>query len=198
MIDFIKGEIIEITPTSVVIETGNIGYMLAISLNTYSSLSKSNSCKLYVYEHIKEDTHQLFGFINKQERQLFIYLISVSGIGSCTARMILSSLSVYELKKIIFSSDVSALKAIKGIGNKTAERIIVDLKDKITLVNEQNHLDPTNHNNTISDNILNEVVSALVTLGFSQRTSKQAASKIMNNNSNLTAEQIIKSALKFL
>jgi len=131
MLDYVKGEIVELTPASVVVETGGLGYIANISLNTYSVLSGLKSCKLYIYESIREDAYQLFGFMEKRERDLFLHLISVSGVGANTARMALSSIAVFELEGIIASGNVNALKAVKGIGNKTAERIIIDLKDKI-------------------------------------------------------------------
>lgn len=198
MFEFIKGKIIELTPTSIIIETGNIGYILAISLNTYSSLVKTENCKLYIYESIREDAHQLFGFIDKQERQLFLYLISVSGIGSNTARMILSSLSVCELKKIILSNNVSALKAIKGIGSKTAERIIIELKDKVKSIEISINTANNAFSTSIFSELFNEAIAALVMLGFNQSTSKKVVTKIINNNPNFTTEQIIKNALKLL
>lgn len=195
MLDFIKGKIVELTPTSVVIETGNLGYFIAISLNTYSLLTKIKNCKLYLCEVFREDIHQLFGFIDKKERQLFLHLISVSGVGANTARMILSSLSVCELERIIFSENVLALKAIKGIGNKTAERIIIDLKDKVKPVNS---LPENTFVNNISSNIIKEAIAALVMLGFNQLISQKVVNKIINNNPNFTIEQIIKNALKLL
>ncbi|BAG83660.1 Holliday junction branch migration protein RuvA [Candidatus Azobacteroides pseudotrichonymphae] len=196
MLDFIKGEIVELIPDSVIIETGNIGYMLFISLNTYFSLTKIKSCKLYIYEVIREETHQLFGFIDKKERQLFTHLISVPGVGANIARMVLSSLSVCELEEIIFSGNVSALQALKGIGNKTAERIIIDLKDK---VKPDNIPSSDTIITNISSNITKEAITALITLGFSQSASQKVVNKIVSNNSSSTTiEQIIKKALKLL
>ena len=136
MLDYIKGEITELTPALVVIEIGGLGYISHISLNTYSALNGLKECKLYVYEAIREDAHLLFGFLEKKERDLFLLLISVSGVGANTARMILSSLTTSELGIIITSGNSSALKTVKGIGAKTAERIIIDLKDKVKISEE--------------------------------------------------------------
>ena len=131
MIEYITGEVAELSPTETVIECMGIGYLLNISLNTYSSLQKGNDAKLYVYEAIREDAHLLYGFSARRERELFLLLISVSGVGPNTARMILSSLNPSELEQVIVSENVNILKSVKGIGGKTAQRIIVDLKDKI-------------------------------------------------------------------
>ena len=165
MLDFIKGEIVELNPASVVLETGGLGYAINISLNTYSALSGEKTAKLYVYEAIREDAHLLFGFMEQRERSLFLLLISVSGVGANTARMILSSLSVPELETVISSGNVNMLKTIKGIGAKTAERIIIDLKDKIKLsadmVSGEKIVIPMNP-------AANEAISALMMLGFNQ------------------------------
>jgi len=131
MIDYIKGKITELTPTSAIIETGGIGYFTHISLSTYSLLENKDTAQIYVYEAIREDAHLLFGFFTKEEREMFLLLISVSGIGANTARMILSSLSVPELQQAIAQDNATILKNVKGIGLKTAQRLIIDLKDKI-------------------------------------------------------------------
>jgi Holliday junction DNA helicase RuvA len=193
MIEYIKGEITEISPAHVVIESGNLGYFINISLNTYSVLSNKPSCKLYIHEAIREDAYILYGFIDKQERQLFLHLISVSGIGANTARMILSSLSVPELEDVIASSNVSILKSIKGIGAKTAERIIIDLRDKVKKSSEENILTTQKDTGTKS-----EALSALVMLGFNQTASHKVVTKILNENPILPVEQVIKLALKML
>ena len=131
MIEYIRGEVAELTPTLAVIDCQGVGYGLNISLTTYSTLAIGREARLYVYEAIREDAHLLYGFIDRQERELFLLLISVSGVGPNTARMILSSLSPTELEQVIAAGQVNMLKSVKGIGAKTAERIIVDLKDKI-------------------------------------------------------------------
>jgi Holliday junction DNA helicase RuvA len=194
MLDYIKGEITELTPAFVIIETGHIGYIAHISLNTYSALTGSKETKLYVYEAIREDAHLLFGFAEKRERELFLLLISVSGVGANTARMILSSLAIYELESIIASGNSSALKTVKGIGSKTAERIIIDLKDKVK-VESGKSLAATA---SAFSETATEAVSALTMLGFNQPASQKVVGKIVKDNPNLTVEQIIKNALKML
>ena len=196
MLDYIKGEIIELTPASVVIETGGLGYIAHISLNTYSVLNGLKSCKLYLYESIREDAHQLFGFMEKRERELFLHLISVSGIGANTARMVLSSIAVYELEGIIASGNANALKTVKGIGSKTAERIIIDLKDKIKVSGN-----PTSSSSVkfeASGEAAKEAVAALTMLGFNLLASQKVVTKIEKDNPALAVEEIIKRALKML
>jgi Holliday junction DNA helicase RuvA len=185
---------VELTPASVVIEAGGLGYVAHISLNTYSALTGLKEAQLYVYEAIREDAHQLFGFKEKRERDLFLLLISVSGVGANTARMVLSSLAVYELEGIIASGNSSALKTVKGIGSKTAERIIIDLKDKVKVGETQNL-------QTLAvpvSEAAQEAISALVMLGFNQPASQKVVGKITKENPGLTVEQLIKSALKML
>ena len=195
MLDYIKGEITELTPALVVIEIGGLGYISHISLNTYSALNGLKECKLYVYEAIREDAHLLFGFLEKKERDLFLLLISVSGVGANTARMILSSLTTSELGIIITSGNSSALKTVKGIGAKTAERIIIDLKDKVKISEETSVSTATQ---IVHSEAGKEAVSALVMLGFNQPASQKIVTKIVNNNPELSVEQIIKNALKML
>jgi len=193
MLDYIKGEIVELTPASVVIEAGSIGYFAQISLNTYSALTGSKACKLFVYEAIREDAYQLFGFVEKRERELFLHLISVSGIGANTARMVLSSIAVYELEAIITSGNAGALKAVKGIGNKTAERIIIDLKDKVKISGPA-----TAAQTPALDETAQEAVSALTMLGFNQLASQKVVNKLYAEKPALSVEEIIKNALKML
>ena len=193
MIDYIKGEIIEISPAHVVIEAGNIGYNINISLITFSELNGAKNAKLFIYEAIREDAHLLFGFLSKDERSLFLLLISVSGVGANTARVILSLLSPAELQNAIISGNVSVLKSVKGIGGKTAERIIVDLKDKVMKV------EVSDKSGVVADNsIKNEAVAALVMLGFAQMPAQKAVGKVLEINPILKIEQIIKQALKLL
>lgn len=184
------------TPASVVIEVGGLGYIAHISLNTYSSLNGMREAKLFVYEAIREDAHQLFGFLSKRERDLFLLLISVSGVGANTARMVLSSLTVPELEMIIASGNASALKTVKGIGSKTAERIIIDLKDKVRIM--EGDSTPGQLISTPVPEANREAVSALTMLGFSQPASQKVVNKIAKENPSLTVEQIIKQALKML
>ena len=196
MLDYIKGEIVELTPAAVIVEAGQLGYIAHISLNTYSALNGLKQCKLYVYEAIREDAHQLFGFMEKRERELFLLLISVSGVGANTARMVLSSLATYELEGIISSGNANALKTVKGIGSKTAERIILDLKDKVKPSGIP--VGQTSTQALPDSEVAKEAVSALVMLGFNQLASQKTVGKIVNGDPSLSVEQIIKNALKML
>jgi Holliday junction DNA helicase RuvA len=193
MIDYIKGEIAELTPASVTIETHGIGYFISISLNTYTNLSGQKNAKLFIYEAIREDAYQLFGFFDKQERELFIHLISVSGIGASTARMILSSMNPSELTNVIASGNSDMLKTVKGIGLKTAQRVIVDLKDKIKVSGIQ-QVEMFAVTNPAGE----EAIAALVMLGFTQQPSQKVVAKILKDKPDSTVEQIIKTALKML
>lgn len=194
MIDYIKGEIVELTPASVTIEAYGIGYFINISLNTYSALENKKSEKLFIYESIREDAHQLFGFLQKQERELFLHLISVSGIGASTARMIQSSMTSSELELVISTGNVDMLKTVKGIGLKTAQRVIVDLKDKIKVTTT----DSLGQEVTINNEAASEAIAALVMLGFAQLPSQKAVARILKDKPDSTIEQIIKAALKML
>jgi holliday junction DNA helicase RuvA len=195
MIDYITGKIAELTPTYAVIETHGVGYSIHIALPTYSSLSGSESAKLYVYEVIREDAHLLYGFLNQTERQLFLLLISVSGIGANTARMIMSSYSAKEIQEMIATSNETALNAIKGIGIKTAQRIIIDLKDKILKIAGP---EVANFTTSIGSASREEAVSALVMLGFPQLVSAKTVDKILKDEPSLKVEQLIKLALKMM
>ncbi len=192
MIDYIKGEIAELSPASITIECGGIGYQANISLNTYSVLNGTSSAKIYIYESIREDAHVLFGFADRGERQLFLHLISVSGVGPSTARVILSSMNFTEIESAIASENVTVLQSVKGLGPKTAQRIIVDLKDKIIATDVRGK---TNDSTIVSDNSP-AAVSALVMLGFSQSVSAKTVSKIVKESPALSVEAIIKEALK--
>jgi holliday junction DNA helicase ruvA len=193
MIDYIKGEIIELSPAHAVLEAGGIGYHINIALSTYSELNGKSNTKLYVYEAIREDAHILFGFMTKEERSLFLLLISVSGVGANTARMILSSIMANELQNAIITGNVSILKSIKGIGAKTAERIIVDLKDKVFKVEFS-----AQGISAASTSISEEAVAALVMLGFTQAMAQKAVKKVMDSDPQQKIEQIVKQALKLL
>ena len=196
MIDYIKGEITELTPANVVLETGNIGYFIHITLPTFSVLGQQTTAKLFVYEVIREDAHVLFGFLSKTERQLFLLLISVSGIGANTARVIMSSYSAQEIQEMIASGNVVALNAIKGIGTKTAQRIIVDLKDKI--VKGVGGADIPNFISNTQSEQKEEAISALVMLGFASAASQKVVDKIIKEQPTLKVEQLIKLALKMM
>jgi holliday junction DNA helicase RuvA len=193
MLEYISGELAELTPTSAIIDCNGLGYNINISLNTYQFLAIGRKEKLFVYEVIREDAHLLFGFKEKRERELFLLLISVSGVGANTARMILSSMTVGELEGTIASGDSKMLKMVKGIGAKTAERIIVDLKDKIKGTGETLIMGAIAHNK-----IENEAVAALVMLGFVQSASSKVVRKLLTDSPLLTIEQVIKAALKLL
>ena len=196
MIDYIKGEIAELTPTYVTLECGGIGYQLNISLNTYGAISQESTAKLYVYESIREDAHVLFGFRDKHERELFLSLISVSGVGPSTARIILSSLNSRELENVIVTENATVLQSVKGIGAKTAQRIIVDLKDKIKMSDEGGTIQlPTKSDLSETGHA---AVSALVMLGFVQAASQKVVSKILKESPALPVESVIKEALKRL
>ncbi len=194
MLDYIKGEITELTPAFVVLDVNGLGYLVNISLPTYTSLNGTKEAKLFVYEVIREDAHILYGFMNRAERQLFLLLISVSGIGSNTARMIMSSYSPEEIQNMIATENVTALNAIKGIGTKTAQRIIVDLKDKILKIvgfsgESVLSIQPNSE-------LKNEAVAALVMLGFNAALSQKSVDQIIKKEPNLRVEQLIKLALK--
>lgn len=193
MIAQIKGRLVEKTPTYVVIDCNGVGYQLNISLNTFSKIGDGESCLLFTHFVVREDAQLLYGFKEKSERELFRLLISVSGVGSSTAMMILSSLSPDETKSAIMTSDVNTLKGVKGIGAKSAERIIVDLKDKIGKVENSDNLTMFS-NNTIKE----EALSALVMLGFSKAPAEKALSKIFSQTSDITVEELIKRTLKNL
>jgi len=193
MIDYIKGAVTQITPTFLTIETGGIGYMVNISLTTFSKLEGKSEFKILIHEVIREDTHQLFGFADNDEREIFRLLISVTGVGANTARMMLSSLNPAEIEKSIAGSDVNTLKSVKGIGLKTAQRIIVDLKDKIGKQAGTGEIFAF-ENNTRRD----EALSALVMLGFAKSAVTKVLDNIVRAEKNLTVEELIKKALKNL
>ena len=198
MIEYIKGEIAEITPALAVIDCNGIGYAVNISLNTYSAIQGKPSIKLYIHEAIREDAHVLFGFSTKQERELFLLLISVSGIGGNTARMILSALSPSELCNVISSGNDKLLKSVKGIGLKTAQRIIVDLKDKIASTGVETVSGSIASLSPANSEIHDEAIAALTMLGFAQAPSQKVVSAILKEDSTLSVENVIKLALKRL
>ena len=194
MIEYVCGEVTELTPAFAVVECGGVGYGLNISLTTYGALAVGKTMRLYVHEAVREDAYTLYGFIDRRERELFLALISVSGVGPGTARMILSSLSPVELEQVITGGNVSALKSIKGIGAKTAERIIIDLRDKIKGGGDTLLINSTPRQQEIQD----EAVAALVMLGFSQTASQKAVQKLLKDTPTLPVEALIKTALKML
>ena len=194
MIEYIKGRIDEITPTYAVIETqGGVGYMLNITLNAYTQLQGQPSARLYVHEAIREDAYVLYGFIDRRERELFLNLISVSGVGPSTARVILSSLTPADLENAIISGNLRVLKAVKGIGAKTAERIIVDLKDKINMGDDSLDITVPSSNESFD-----EALAALVMLGFPKPVSQKVLKKLYTGNPAISVEDAIKQALKMM
>ena len=199
MIEYIKGDITELTPALMILECGGIGYALNISLNTFTAFSGKPSGKLYVYEVIREDAHLLYGFAEKIERELFLLLTSVSGVGPNTARMILSSFPPSELIQVIGQKNETALTAVKGIGQKTAQRILVDLKNKVgTLEGANAALSGTNQTVLANETVVEEAVAALVMLGFQKNASQKAVASILKANPGSTVEQVIKAALRML
>ena len=196
MIEYIKGEIVELTPARMILECGGIGYELNISLTTYSAFNGKQTGKLFVYEVIREDAHLLFGFAERMERELFLLLTSVSGVGPNTARMILSSLPPKELVETIASKNEAVLTAVKGIGSKTAQRILVDLKNKVKSVEGLTPVEvvaaPSN------GAVAEEAVAALVMLGFQKAASQKAVTSILKGSPAMAVEQVVKTALRML
>ncbi|WP_417872136.1 Holliday junction branch migration protein RuvA [Xanthomarina gelatinilytica] len=193
MITHIQGKLIEKNPTDVVIDCNGVGYMLNISLHTFSQIPDQEHLKLYTHLQVKEDSHTLFGFSSLAEREIFRLLISVSGVGASTARTMLSSLTPKQVREGIAVGDVALIQSIKGIGAKTAQRVILDLKDKILKVYDIDELS-TPKNNTNKD----EALSALDVLGFNKKQSECVVDKIISNQPDATVEVIIKQALKNL
>lgn len=196
MYDYIKGEIVELTPASAVIECGGIGYEVLISLQTFDALQGKKFAQIFVYHYIREDEQQFYGFAGKDERELFKLLISVSGIGVSSARMMLSSLSDEEIRSAIISEDIHKIKSVKGIGLKSAQRLVLELKDKIvkgggaaSAVPSLGYADPA---------IIDEAGSALVMLGFSKANINKVLPEILKKNPDAKVEIIIKEALKRL
>ena len=201
MIEYIKGELTDLTPTMAVVETAGVGYGLNISLNTYTAIQGKSNVKLFVHEVLvaggRDDSFTLYGFVSKQERELYRLLITVSGVGANTARMILSSLSPAELCSVISTGNEKMLKGVKGIGLKTAQRIIIDLKDKIVSLGIADEL-PANGGNVemVNNDVKEEAVSALTMLGFSPAPSAKVVVEILKAQPNLKVEEVIKLALK--
>ncbi|WP_462317372.1 Holliday junction branch migration protein RuvA [Marinilabilia sp.] len=193
MYEFISGKISQTTPAYVILENQGIGYFINISLFTFEALKDKEEATLFIHEHIREDAHALYGFNDTRERDLFELLISVSGIGANTARMMLSSLSPDELHIAISTENVNQIKSVKGIGLKTAQRVIVELKDKIGKASETQNLHLPEDNTKVE-----EALSALVMLGFSKGPSQKAVNKILKDKPGSKVEEIIKQALKML
>lgn len=198
MIEYIKGELTEVTPAYAIVEAHGVGYGMNISLNTYSNIQNKKEVKLHVFESIREDAHILFGFSTKQEREMFLLLITVSGVGANTARMILSAMSAAELCNVISTGNEKILKTVKGIGLRTAQRIIVDLKDKIaaTGIAEQAPSGTIASAAAINKEVHDEAIGALTMLGFSPAPSAKVVTAILSDNPQLPVEQVVKLALK--
>lgn len=200
MIDYIKGTLTELTPTYAIIEACGVGYDINISLPTFTALSdKKEDVRLYINEIIREDAHLLYGFMSKPERSLFLLLISVSGIGANTARMIMSSYTASEIRQIIATGNAHALSSIKGIGAKTAQRIIVELKDKVLKIElDGGSLDNVVSVDTVDNDLKQEAVSALMMLGFQSSASSKVVDKILSEDPLCPVEKVIRIALKML
>ena len=193
MYEFITGEIVEKTPTYVILETGNVGYYINISLYTYTLLPGQNPSQLFIHQIVREDAHILFGFISREEREVFRQLISVSGIGANTARLILSSLGPTEIEQAINEENVAVLQGIKGIGVKSAQRIIIDLKGKISGRSEKDQLF-----SKLSNTLRDQALSALVNLGFTRKAVEKVLDQILRGDDEPSVEELIKEALKKL
>ncbi|MGE5393675.1 MAG: Holliday junction branch migration protein RuvA [Candidatus Saccharibacteria bacterium] len=193
MYEYIKGSVVSLKPSHLVIEANSVGYSVHISLHTYTELQGKENIKLFIHQVIREDAHVLYGFYSESERELFRMLISVNGIGSNTAIMMFSSLSPDEVSNAILSENVNLLKSIKGIGIKTAQRVIIDLKDKVgkTPASEQIISSPDN-------TLRNEALSALIMLGFAKKPAEKELDKILAANPKQSVESVIKQALKSL
>ncbi|SNR37110.1 Holliday junction DNA helicase subunit RuvA [Lutibacter agarilyticus] len=193
MITHLKGKLIEKNPTYLVIDVNGVGYLLNISLNTFSELPDEEAVFLYTYLSVKEDSHTLFGFISKIEREIFKLLISVSGVGPSIARTMLSSMTTDEIQQAIASGDVAVIQSVKGIGAKTAQRVLIDLKDKISKTYAIDEVSVS-----VSNTNKNEALTALEVLGFNKKLSEKVIDKILQKDKTLSVEGIIKTALKNL
>jgi len=197
MIDYIKGAVAELNPAYAVIDNHGVGYMMNISLSTYDAIvamPRDQQVQLFVHEAIRDDAHLLYGFATRREREAFLLLITVSGVGPNIARMILSSVSVDELSAAIATGNVGVLKSVKGVGAKTAQRIIVDLKDKIKQAGDTLIV----QTGQVAGEVFEEAQAALVMLGFSQQASQKALKTLFSRNQSLTVEDAIKQALKMM
>ena len=197
MIEYIRGELTELSPALATIEAAGVGYGLSISLNTFSAIQGKKEVKLYVYEAIREDAHVLYGFINKKEREMFLLLITVNGVGANTARMMLSGISVSELCNAISTGNARLIQSIKGIGKMTAQRIIVDLKEKIVALGIADEIPAGGSVQVpVNNQVKDEAVSALTMLGFSPAPTQKVVVKILQEQPDLPVEQVVKLALK--
>lgn len=193
MYDYIKGILVEINPTAAIVECNGIGYFINISLNTYSRLKDCTNCIVFIHQVVREDAHVLFGFADKKEREIFQLLISVSGIGPNTARIMLSSLNPDEISNAIIGGNVAQLQSIKGIGAKTAQRVIIELKDKVFKSAASGEIFSPQGNT-----IRTESLSALLMLGYQKASVEKILTKLLAENSGITVEELVKKALKLL
>ena len=199
MIEYIRGIVDELAPTQVVLEAAGVGYALGISLNTYTTIQGKQQVRLFVYEYIREDAWQLYGFATRAERELFMLLINVQGIGCQTARMILSAFTPADLAGIVQAEDVRTLKSVKGIGPKAAGRIVMDLKDKMmSFMGESSMGDGGSASMTVVPAMVEEAVQALTVLGFSPAPAQKVVMQLAKEQPGLQVEQLIKLALKML
>ena len=195
MYDYIIGKIAELTPTTIILENNGIGYYINISLQSYSALQGKESAKIFIYHHIREEDQQFYGFVEKAEREVFVHLISISGIGPNTARMMLSSLNREEITSAIINNDVNKIKSVKGIGLKTAQRVIIELKDKIGKGSSSaTDILAAETNSAITS----EATTALVLLGFNKALVEKTIKKIQSEEPAITLESLIKKSLKIL
>ena len=193
MYAFISGKIVEITPAYAIVDNHGVGYFINITLNTFTAIGEQQEVKLFTHLQVLEDAHNLFGFYTAKERDMFELLISVSGVGCNTARLILSSLTVNELSTAIANEDIRTIQAVKGIGSKTAQRLVVDLKDKVRKT------DYTEESvGTVNSSVKNEALSALVILGFSKNAASKALDKLLKQSPDASVEILIREALKLL
>lgn len=195
MIDYIKGQITELNPTEVILETYGIGYRILISLQTYEGLNGKNEAKVYIHHYLREDEELYYGFASKDERELFRLLIGVSGIGASTARMMLSSLTSDEIRNAIIAEDINKIKSIKGIGLKSAQRLILELKDKVV---KGGGSDSAALFSSTSNAATDEAITALVMLGFTKANVTKAVTSVLKESPSASLEEIIKQALKRL
>ena len=193
MYAFISGKIAEITPAYAIVDNHGVGYFINITLNTFTAIGEQQEVKLYTHLQVLEDAHNLFGFYTAKERDMFELLISVSGVGCNTARLILSSLTVNELSTAIASEDIRTIQAVKGIGSKTAQRLVVDLKDKVKKTEYTEEIV-----GVVNNTVKNEALSALVILGFSKNAASKALDKLMKQSPDASVEVLIREALKLL
>ncbi|MBQ9668173.1 MAG: Holliday junction branch migration protein RuvA [Prevotella sp.] len=197
MIEYVRGELAELTPAYATVEAAGVGYGLNISLNTYSALQGKREVKLYVYEAIREDAYVLYGFYNKKEREMFQLLITVSGVGTNTARMMLSGMTVAELCNVISTGNAKLMQSIKGIGKMTAQRIIVDLRDKIVALGITDEIPAGGSvQSPVDTAVRDEAVAALTMLGFAPAPTQKVVIQILQEQPTLPVEQVVKQALK--